>query len=404
VTVPISPDGKASVLVVHNRYQQPGGEDLVFEGESALLERYGHRVRRFVVDNRRIPQSPGVIGQARLARNTIWSHQAAKRLRRIVREFEPDVVHVHNTFPLLSPSIYEACTAEGVPVVQTLHNYRLICPKATLFRNGAPCEDCVGRVVPWPGLAHACFQGSRLKSAPVVGMLSFHNARRTWDHVSAFIALTEFGRQLFIKGGLPADRVVVKPNFLEPDPGGRNGTSREFVFVGRLDTEKGLQTLLRAWHGMPAGIRLRIMGDGPLRTTVQRAAAGSNAIFYDGPRGRDEVLERMASAAAVIVPSEWYEGQPLTVIEAFACAVPVIASRLGALEEVVDSGRTGLLVEPGDADELATQVRWVDENPERAALMGMAARDEYLSEYTGARSYGSLMDIYRGALLQAGRG
>jgi glycosyltransferase involved in cell wall biosynthesis len=390
-----------AILGVHNRYQQAGGEDVVFEAEMALLESVGHRVGRFVVDNSTIPDSLGMVDRVRLAARTIWSRQSAVHIRQAIRAFRPDVVHVHNTFPLLSPAIYEACASERVPVVQTLHNYRLVCPTATLFRDGHPCEDCVGHRLRLPGVLHACYQDSRVKSAVVAGMLAFHDARGTWDRVTTYIALSEFSRSVFVRGGLSADRIVVKPNFIEPDPGGRRADGDAFVFVGRLAPEKGLDTLLRAWSLVPQDVRIVIVGDGPMAAGVEEAAAMHGNIEMLGRRDRQEVLSIMAASRAVIVPSVWYEGAPLTVLEAFGCGAPVIASRLGSLEEAIDHGRTGLHFAPGRADELAGAVTWMTKHADEARAMGNAARAEYLSRYTGKRNYADLLSIYKGALAAA---
>lgn len=381
------------VLLVHNRYRARGGEDVVFESEARLLEQRGHRVTTLVVDNADIPSSPTPDQRLRLALGTIWSRSSAAAVGDVVRRVRPDVVHVHNTLPLLSPSIYEAVTAEGIPVVQTLHNFRLICPVATLFRNGKPCHDCVGRKVPWPSVVHACYRGSHSESAVVAAMLAFHNARGTWHHVSAFIALTESGRRTFIEGGLPPERIFVKPNFIEPDPGSHMSTGSGFLFVGRLTPEKGIGTLLGAWEVLPNDVTLTIVGDGPLRGEVEAAAQRDN-VSYLGALDREAVLGAMRSAAALIVPSVWYEGAPLNIIEAFACGLPVIGSRLGAIEEAVEPGRNGLLFEPGDAASLAAEVLSLSENAPQNRQMSKAARDTYLRRYSGETNYGLLLAIY----------
>jgi hypothetical protein len=193
-------------LLVHNRYQQPGGEDAVFEAEAALLQRHGHDVEQWVEDNREIPTTP----TARLAAHTVWSSPAVRRLEAILHRTRPEVVHFHNTFPLISPAAYVTCRRQGVPVVQTLHNYRLICPNAMLFRDGHPCEECVGRVVPWPGVVHACYRGSRAQTAVAAAMLATHRVRGTWTRdVDVYVALTQFARGKFLRGGLPETRIVV---------------------------------------------------------------------------------------------------------------------------------------------------------------------------------------------------
>lgn len=392
-----SDERKQSVLVVHNRYRSLGGEDVVFEAEASLLEEHGHRVRRLSVDNSRLPAVPQPAQRARLALETIWSSKAATAVRRAVRDFRPDIVHVHNTFPQLSPSIYEACRSEGVSVVQTLHNFRLICPVATLLRDGKPCEDCVGRVVPWPSVLHACYDDSRSKTATIAAMLSFNRVRKSFNHVAAYIALSNFNRTLFIKGGLPAERVLVKRNFLAPDPGARTGAGSDFVYVGRLSTEKGISTLLSAWKLMDDHSRLRVVGDGPLRPSVEEAARTTRSISYEGPLSRSGVISVIGTARALIVPSVWYECSPLTVIEAFACGVPVIASRIGALLEMVQTDKNGLTFTAGDPRDLASSMKRMQELGPAADEMGKTARADYESLYTGDRNYRRLVEIYRTA-------
>jgi glycosyltransferase involved in cell wall biosynthesis len=387
-------DDPRSILVLHNRYRQRGGEDVMFEAESELLERHGHRVERLVLDSATIGDGQGPAGKLSLAARTVWSRESAHELRGVIRRFRPDVVHAHNTFPLLSPSVYDACAAERAPVVQTLHNFRLICPKATLFRDGRPCNDCVGRLVAWPGVAHACYQGSRPRSAVIAAMLGVARLRGTFDTVT-FIALSEFARERFIEGGLPRDRLHVKTNFLDPDPGGRSSDEGTFVFAGRLAEEKGVDRLLDAWRTLPPHIILNIIGDGPLRPSVERAAAALPNVRYRGSAERPIVLEAMRAARAVVVPSQWYEVAPVSVLEAFASGAPVIASRLGSLPELVHDGKQGLLFDPSDAEALSACVRVLHEAPARAAALGERARATYLERYDGESNYARLMEIYR---------
>ena len=247
--------------MLHNHYQQPGGEDQVFEVEGALLEAHGHRVLRYTQHN----DSVADMTRAELAKATVWNTVAYRELRTLIREEQPQVAHFHNTFPLISPAAYHAARAERVPVVQTLHNYRLICPSALFFREGRVCEDCSGKAVPWPGVAHACYRGSRSSSAAVAAMLTAHRVLGTWSRaVDAYIGLTEFARQRFVRGGLPAEKIVVKPNFVHPDPGAGGGDGEYVLFVGRLSEEKGVDTLLKAWKRPRVRVPLKIVGDGPL--------------------------------------------------------------------------------------------------------------------------------------------
>ena len=396
-----------SILIVHNRYRQAGGEDAVVEAESELLAGHGHRVDRLVVDNDAIPDRPSAAQRVRLAVQTVWASAAAAAVADRARAVRADVVHVHNFLPLLSPAIHGAARSTGAAVVQTLHNYRLICPAATLFRDGAPCEDCVRLPVALPAVVHACYRDSRAQTAAVTAMLAVHRARRTWHRdVDAFIALTDFGRDRFIAGGLPRRRLVVKPNFAsdDGDPHADESLTRSqfangpVLFVGRLAPEKGIRTLIAAWPRVDNGRQLRIVGGGPLVDDVRTAAAATPGITFVGPVSRDDVQAEMRSAAVMVFPSEWYEGMPLSLIEAFAAGLPVLASRLGAMESMIEDGRSGILVEPGDPSALAAGISRAVADPTRLAAMGRAARSTYLETYAPEPNYARLAAIYRSAV------
>lgn len=379
------------VMLLHNTYQHPGGEDQVFAAEGALLEERGHEVERYTVSNDLIDG----MSRTALAASTVWNRDSYRALRAQFRAKRPDVAHFHNTFPLLSPSAYAAARDEGVPVVQTLHNYRLLCVNALLFRDGHICNDCLGHRVPWQGVAHGCYRGSRLASAAVATMIALHRARGTWmNDVDVYIALTEFARGTFIAGGLPADRIVVKPNFVHPDPGLGDASGNFALFVGRLVPEKGIHTLLEAWRHIGASVPLMIVGDGPLAPEVADAAARFPGITWLGRRPREEVLALMRAATLLIFPSTWYEGFGMTVAEALAVGLPVVGSRVGGMTTLIDDGRTGVHFPPGDAVALAERVRWAMANPARLAEMRREARAEYLDRYTGERNYDLLLGIY----------
>lgn len=384
------------IVLVHNSYRQPGGEDAVFAAEAALLRQNGHEVVQFTEDNRRIDG----IGQIALAAHTIWSRPTRHRLLRVLRDVRCDVVHFHNTFPLISPSAYAACREARVPVVQTLHNYRLLCPAATFYRDGGVCEDCLGTTPPWPGVRHACYRESRAQTTVAAAMLTLHRWLKTWqEQVDLYVALTEFARRKFIEGGLPAAKILVKPNFVSPALGTRGNDGSYALFVGRLAPEKGVRVLLQAWQGL-RGSALKIVGDGPLmdevRAFVQEQKLGCIEVL--GQRAHQEVLRLMKEAQLLVFPSEWYEGFPVTIAEAFACGVPVVASRLGAMVEIVDEGRTGLFFTPGDAGDLSAQVQWALTHPEEMAQMGRRAREEFQASYSAERNYEMLMAIYQKAL------
>lgn len=387
-----------TVLLVHNRYQQGGGEDGVFEAEASLLERHGHRVARLVVDNDTIAIERGLRGQLELAIGTVWSRGAVRQVGQRLIETGARVMHVHNTLPLLSPAVHVAARRLGVPSVQTLHNYRLACPAATFFRDGRPCEDCRAKAVAWPAVLHACYRNSRSASLAVMTMLAVHRGRGTWSRdVAAFIALTSFARERLLAAGLPAGRVVVKPNFLAADPGPSPSPGDGYLYVGRLAEEKGIGVLLNSWRDLPSDLGLRIAGTGPLADEVRAAASSHPNVVPLGRLDAPQVVMELHAARALVVPSIWYEGFPLVVVEAFAAGRPVIASRHGSLAEIVTDQVTGLLFEPGDSGSLATAIRWADEHPADMERMGTAARDEYLRRYTAEANYTQLVAIYRSA-------
>jgi len=385
------------VLVVHNHYQQRGGEDEAFRAEADLLEAHGHDVVRYSVHNDSIPRVPALT----VAIDTVWSAGARRDIARILRRERPDVMHVHNTFPLLSPSIYFAARSAGVPVVQTLHNYRLLCPNALLFRDGHVCEDCLGRAIPFPGVVHACYRNSRAASAVAAAMLAVHNAMATWKRViDLFIALTDFARDKFVAGGLPADRVFVKPNFVSPDPGIGSRDGGYFLFVGRLSAEKGIDTLLSAWRqsGLAAVAQLRIIGDGPLAGNVRTRATADAAAVYLGTQSRERVLAEMRGALCLVFPTMWYEGFPFVIAEAFATGLPVISANIGAAAAIVAPGRTGLHFTPGDSGDLAARLKWAAEHRDTMHEMGGNARRVFEKELTPDRNYELLMTAYDRAL------
>ena len=383
------------ILAVHNRYQRPGGEDQVFVDETALLESRNHRVLRYEVHNDQVKQ----VNRLTLAKDTVWNTSAYRELGALIRRERPDVVHFHNTLPLVSPAGYYAARAEGVPVIQTLHNYRLLCPVALFFRDGGVCEDCMGKAVPWPGVVHRCYRGSLAASGVIATMLTIHRALRTWtEMVDVYVALTEFARNKFIEGGLPAGKIVVKPNFVAPDPGRGQGGGGYALFVGRLAAEKGTGTMLAAWDRLGTRIPLKIVGDGPLRDRVVEAAARQSNVEWLGHRPVEEVHALMGKADMLVFPSEWYETFGRVAVEAFAAGTPVIAANIGAVAELVEHGRTGLEFRPGDPEDLVTQVEWAMSHPAELRRMRDEVRAEFEAKYTAERNYRALMEIYEAAL------
>lgn len=386
------------ILLVHNSYQLPGGEDQVFAQETELLRGRGHQVLVYQASNDQVKGQNPLVTVA----NTIWNQRAHRELRELMHREKPDIVHVHNTFQVISPAIYYAANEEGIPVVQTLHNYRLLCPTSTFFRDGNVCEDCLGKPIPWPGVLHSCYRGNMPASAAVAVMLATHNYKQTWNQtVSAYIALTDFARNKFIEGGFPAEKIFVKPNYLQTDPGPGDGKGNYALFVGRLTPEKGISTLLEAWRQIGNGFPLQIAGDGPLAPDVEMASREMESVTWLKWLPRAEILQRMKDASVLILPSTWYEGFPMIITEAFAVGLPVIASNLGSMSSIVDHQRTGLHFAPGRAAALVEAVRWWSAHPAETAFMRTEARLEYETKYTAEENYTQMMNIYDSVLVPA---
>ena len=384
------------IVVCHNYYQRPGGEDQVFADETSLLESRGHQVIQFTVHNDDIEQT----GRMALIRKTVWNRSVHAEIADLVKRERAAVVHFHNTFPLMSPAAYYAARANGAAVVQTLHNYRLFCPAGVLYREGKVCEDCLGRGFAWPGVARGCYRGSRAATAVAAGMLMIHRAMGSWHNgVDQYVALSEFSRAKCIEGGLPADRVAVKPNFVNVDPGIGRGDGGYAVFVGRLESEKGVETLLDAWK-LLKGVKLRVVGHGPMAHVVQRAVEESEDgnIEWMGRLPHREVHDVIGRASFLVMPSLWYEGFPKTLLEAYAKGTPVIASRLGSMAELVHDGKTGLHFEPGDATDLAAKAKLLLNDPLGLLCMRENARREFEMKYTADRNYQILRGIYDTAM------
>jgi glycosyltransferase involved in cell wall biosynthesis len=381
------------VMLCHNHYQQPGGEDQSFAAEAALLEARGHDVLRYTLHNDAIRD----MATWRVAAKTFYNRDVASELRTMMRGFRPDVVHCTNTFPLISPAVYYAARDAGAAVVQSLRNYRQLCPSALLMRDGKVCEDCVGKAFAWPGVIHGCYRESRLASAVVAGMTTWHSLVGTWrQRVDLYFTLTQFARQKFIQAGWPADRIAVKPNFIAPDPGPGEGQGGYAIFVGRLSPEKGIHTLLDAWSKLPPGMPLKILGQGPLAADVEAFAREHQHVELLGHRALPEVLDLIGAARLLVMPSIWYETFGRTIIEAFARGTPVVASNLGAMAELVEDGVTGLRFTAGSANDLAEKVTTVWNHPLLDA-MRRACRREYELRYTADRNYEMLIDLYERA-------
>ncbi len=379
------------ILSIHNQYQIRGGEDESCAAEEQLLQAQGHQIDVYQEHNNRI----AALNPLQTATKTVWSREAYQIVKQRLSNSHYDLIQVQNFFPLISPSVYYAAKVTGVPVVQTLRNYRLLCPNALFFRDGHVCEDCLGKSVPYPGIMHSCYRDSKSASSAVASMLTLHRALGTWNRmVDLYITLTHFARDKLIEGGLPPEKIVVKPNFVAPDPGVGTGSGGYALYVGRLSVEKGLDTLLSAWEMLEVKLPLKIVGDGPLASQVAEAAKRLPQVEWLGRKPLTQVHQLMGEAKVLIFPSQWYETFGRVAVEAFAKGTPVIAARIGAIAELVDHGRTGLYFKPGDAADLAAQVAWILNHPQKLHQMRQQARLEFESKYTAGTNYQRLMEIY----------
>jgi glycosyltransferase involved in cell wall biosynthesis len=381
------------IIVAHNRYASgaPSGENVIVDAEIEQLRGAGVQVVPFIRESDDIRTLPAV-QKALLPASPIYNRWTARDLAAVLDRDAPDVLHLHNPYPLISPWVVRVAQRRGVPVVQTVHNYRQVCAPGTYFRDGGPCTDCRGRRVGWPAVQHACYRGSRPQSAIMAVTLAVH--RGTWLGVDRYIALTGRIAEHLRDYGVPAGRITVKPNALA-DPGrpGSIDPAGGFLYAARLVAEKGVPLLLDAWRAEYG--RLRIAGDGPMRAEVEAFAAGRPDVEFLGPLPRPEMLAAVAGAAAVIVASTWPDVLPTIGLEALAAGRPVLGTSLGGIPWLI--GDAGWVVEPtrdGLAGGLATASADLAD-PARAAELSTRARERYEREFTPDTLTRRLVDIYR---------
>lgn len=381
------------VLVIHNRYQQPGGEDAVVRAEVAELRRRGHRVIVYTRDNAEIADY-GALRKGSLPFSAVWNAQSWIDLRALIRRERPDIAHIHNFFPLISPAAHLACNSMGLPVMQTLHNYRLLCPAATLYAHGRRCETSFHSGAPC--IRRSCYRNSKSQTAAVCGMLAAHRLAGSWQRcVDAYLVPSSFCRDRFASAGLPANKIALKPNFLPEDPGPRSSRGDYALFIGRLSPEKGVLEMVRAWAQLPE-VPLLIAGDGPMRAELERVLPRTNRhVILLGHLDAEAVIGYLKAARFLVFPSRWYEPFGMALLEAAACGVPAIASRIGAVPELVADGETGFLFDPDNFDGLVQHARWAWSHTAEMEQMGHAARRRYLEKFTPNKSYEAWMSVCR---------
>lgn len=383
------------ILAIHNYYQQRGGEDQCFEDEVNVLTEHGHEVKTYTVHNDSIQGS-----KLRVAAGSIWSPNAYQEVFAQVTEYKPDIVHVMNAFPLLSPSVFYAAKKAGAAIVHEVSNYRMFCPGTFLMRDGKHCEACIGKRFALPAIVHRCYRQSYVASLTLAMSTYLHRKWKTWDRaVDLFICPSSAARDLLIQGGLPENRLMVKPNALHADPGAGSGSVGGFVYVGRLSPEKGLRTLLEVWRLDPALPSLTIIGSGPDAELIRKASETDSRIVLLGKMPLEKLLAVVGEAHALIMPSVWNETFGRTTVEAFAKGTPVVGSRIGGTAELIDEGRTGWLFEPGSAVDLHAKLKQaLVQSPEDRVAMRFAARQQFLENFLPENNYRSLVRCYERAM------
>jgi glycosyltransferase involved in cell wall biosynthesis len=379
-----------NLLFIHNRYNHRGGEDSVFEAEADLLAMAGHAVRRMVFTNDAFAH-----GWKKMLGGVLSLFHPGSFLQvvREIRRDRPDVLHIHNLFSTATPAVIWAAWLCRVPVVMTLHNFRLLCPSATLLHEGKLYEQSVSAYFPWDAVKRRVYRDSLVQTFALALTTTLHRVLGTWNRVATFLVLSEFSRAKFLESrlGVPESRYVVKPNFV-PDRGHAFEKGEEFLYVGRLSPEKGLPVLLQAFEGAPQG--LAIVGEGPLLPEVEAAVARAPNIRCLGARSSAEVLELMRQAKALVFPSICYETFGMVAIEAYSSGTPVIASRLGTMAVLIEDGKNGLHFEAGDAADLRRAVECLAEDSDMHARLCQGARDTWVAKYTPEANLRMLEECY----------
>ncbi len=386
--------GNYRVLAIHNYYKNIGGEDIVYDTETKLLESNGHEVIRFTIHNDVVGTIPPFV----LAQRTIWNSDIYRELKKLVKQTQPDVAHFHNSFPLLSPSAYQALREEGIPIVQTLHDFRYFCINGLFFRNAHICEECITKAIQWPGFFHRCYRNSYAASGVALAANLSHRLFHTLSRsVNIFIALTDLSKRKYIQAGINSDKITIKPNCLYPVPTLGDGSGNDILYVGRLSAEKGVSLLLTAWRDakiQSRGATLKIVGSGPLENHIRQEASTIPGVEYLGSMPNNEVIKLMQHARFIVVPSIWHEGFPRVIVESFAVGLPVITGSIGNTALIVDNMVTGLHYETQEPTDLVNKICQLYDSPETSRSMRNACRSVFENQYSPERTMDKLVEIY----------
>ena len=381
------------ILIVHNHYVHPGGEDEVVKAEKSMLEKFGHKVLLYEATNFQIKERR-LLGKLSFAfKEVYWSRKSYNAIVRIIKKEKPDIAHFHNTFLSVTPSAYDACYDSGIPIVQTLHNYRFLCPIGVFYRKGQLCEDCL-RVGIMSAVVNKYWKNSYVYSLILVRILKQFEKKKIFsEKIDKYIALSPFSRQKFVDNRFNPEEIFIKPNFIELDSGPAQMNGKYGLFIGALRDYKGIKTLLKAWKNSKIDFPLKILGAGPLQEELKIYVKGEKVEFL-GTKPLTETLSLIKASLFLVVPSECYETFSRVAMEAFACGVPVIATNHGALKDLVENRRTGLFFERADSNDLAEKIDLLVKNPSLAKELGENARKVYQERYAESENYDQLIEIY----------
>ncbi len=391
------------ILVVHNYYREAGGERVSLSAQVSLLQSRGHDVIQFTRNSSEIDEY-NIFRKVKFFQETVFSSQTYRDITAIIKENKPQIAHIHNVFPLISPSVYLALHNHNIPIVQTIYNFRFLCPNGLFYTNGQICEKCIlGNT--FHAIRFRCFRNSRSLSALYGLTIALHRKVGTFDLIKAFVVPAEFTGQKLIEGGIATKenmhtiKYILPKNVPQMRVGNLSKEKVDFVFIGRLSREKGIWTLLHAFRKIK-GVTLKILGDGPLIVSIQSWLQQNHIsnIELVGFVSGQKKWELLSSAVATIVPSIWYENSPFTVLESMAVGTPVIGSAIGSLPEIIQHQKTGLLFKPGDSEDLFQKLEWIKNNPEKGLQMGRNAQIEFKLQYDSEIYYHQLMAIYKSFL------
>ena len=380
--------GRMKILQVHNYYKIPGGEDQVVANEKRLLEENGHEVYTYYRQNSTIDQY-SKWQKIKLIKDTTWSSSSYADFDKLLGTIKPDICHVHNFMPLITPAVYSACQAHKIPVAQTLHNYRLICTNGLFMRDGNICEDCLSKS-PYGAVKKKCYRDSYLQTYAVARMLDKHTKRKTWqDNIDAYFCLTEFAKSKFISHGLPEQKLHVKPNFVELNESRNKIITEDYlVYVGRLESNKGIEIFSQIAQDL--AIPLKVVGNGPLIESIRNLPN----IEVLGALPHQSTLDLISGAKALIFPSLSYEGMPMTILEAFSLKTPVVSSNIGAMKTIINHQQNGLLFDSNSAEDLLDKIKLILGDNGLDKNLTQAAFEDYKNNYSKTANYKLLIDTY----------